>query len=77
MANFYLAFESDLTVIPVLNKIDLKIAKPDEVLVQIKNVFDISPEHVLKVSLLYMNETNKVIKECCLIRQTIQYIDFR
>ena len=49
MANFFLAFEADLTIIPVMNKIDLKVARPDEVLLQMRNVFDIEPESVLKV----------------------------
>ena len=50
MANFFLAFELDLPVIPVLNKIDLKVARPDVVIEQLKNIFDIEPETVLKVS---------------------------
>ncbi|KAL5011724.1 hypothetical protein ScPMuIL_010275 [Solemya velum] len=50
VANFYLAFESNLTILPVMNKIDLKVAKPDVVLKQLKNIFDIKPEDVLKVS---------------------------
>ena len=49
MANFFLAFEYDLTIIPVINKIDLKVAKPEEVLMQLENVFDIEPHTVLKV----------------------------
>ena len=49
VANFFLAFELDLPVIPVLNKIDLKVARPDVVLAQLKNVFDIEAEEVIKV----------------------------
>ena len=49
VANFFLAFELDLPVIPVLNKIDLKVARPDVVIEQLKNIFDIEPESVLKV----------------------------
>src|SRR6202012_2359294 len=29
MANFYLAFDEDLTIIPVINKIDMAAADPD------------------------------------------------
>src|SRR5206468_7886875 len=31
VANAYLAIEGDLTIVPVLNKIDLPIARPDDV----------------------------------------------
>ncbi|XP_033218031.1 translation factor GUF1 homolog, mitochondrial isoform X3 [Belonocnema kinseyi] len=50
VANFYLAFERDLKVIPVINKIDLKNANPDRVLKQLKNLFEIESETVLKIS---------------------------
>lgn len=49
VANFYLAFESELTIIPVMNKIDLKVARPDEVEEQITSMFDFKPEEVLRV----------------------------
>ncbi|XP_025829780.1 translation factor GUF1 homolog, mitochondrial [Agrilus planipennis] len=50
VANFYLAFEKDLVIIPVLNKIDLKNANPQRVCNQLKNLFDIDQEEVLKIS---------------------------
>ncbi|XP_033743242.1 translation factor Guf1, mitochondrial-like [Pecten maximus] len=50
MANFFLAFERNLTVIPCLNKIDLYNAKPEMVLEQLNNVFDIDPDDVQKIS---------------------------
>lgn len=49
VANFFLAFDKDLPVIPVLNKIDLKGARPDLVIQQLNKLFDIQPEQVLKV----------------------------
>ncbi|RUS70058.1 hypothetical protein EGW08_022183 [Elysia chlorotica] len=49
VANFYLAFEQNLKIIPVLNKIDLKNAQPEVVLEQMRNLFDIEPDEVLKV----------------------------
>lgn len=51
VANFYLAFGNNLTIIPVLNKIDLKNADPDRVSKQLKMLFDINPEEVLKVNI--------------------------
>ncbi|XP_060065246.1 translation factor Guf1, mitochondrial-like [Ylistrum balloti] len=50
MANFFLAFERNLTVIPCLNKIDLYNAKPEMVLEQLHNVFETDPNDVLKIS---------------------------
>lgn len=49
VANFYLAFGNDLTIIPVLNKIDLKNANPMRVCNQLQTVFDINPNDVLFV----------------------------
>jgi translation elongation factor EF-4 len=31
LANFYKAFEAELAIVPVINKIDLKHARPDAV----------------------------------------------
>ncbi|XP_018573729.1 translation factor GUF1 homolog, mitochondrial [Anoplophora glabripennis] len=50
VANFYLAFGSDLVIIPVINKIDLKNADPERVCNQLKFLFDIEPDSVLKIS---------------------------
>lgn len=50
VANFYLAFSQNLTIIPVLNKIDLPTSEPARVLEQLKSSFDIDPESALLVS---------------------------
>lgn len=50
VSNFFLAFDKDLHIIPVLNKIDLKSADPDGVSKQMEKLFDIKPEEILKVS---------------------------
>jgi len=50
VANFYLAFESNLTIIPVINKIDLPTADPDGVKAQLKSMFDIDPNEALLTS---------------------------
>ena len=41
MANFYLAFDQDLTIVPVINKIDMAAADPATVAQELKNLFDI------------------------------------
>lgn len=50
VANFYLAFESNLTIIPVINKIDQPTADPDRVKAQLKLMFDLDPKDALLTS---------------------------
>jgi small GTP-binding protein len=50
VANFYMAFSKELVIIPVLNKIDLKNADPEEVSCQLRTLFDISEKNILKVN---------------------------
>lgn len=50
VANYHLAIDKGLTVVPVLNKIDLKNAEPDRVCIELSHLFDIDPETVLRVS---------------------------
>src|SRR6058998_3884218 len=44
VANAYLAIEADLTIIPVLNKIDMPIARPDAVIEEMETALGIKPE---------------------------------
>ena len=50
IANFYLAFESDLTILPVINKIDLPAAEPELVSEQIEKEFALDKADVVKAS---------------------------
>ncbi|XP_041008352.1 translation factor GUF1 homolog, mitochondrial [Juglans microcarpa x Juglans regia] len=50
VANFYLAFESNLTIIPVINKIDQPTADPERVKAQLKSMFDLDPIDALLTS---------------------------
>jgi GTP-binding protein LepA len=50
LANLYLALENDLTIIPVLNKIDLPAAQPERYAAEIAHVLGGSPDDVLRVS---------------------------
>ncbi|XWS32832.1 hypothetical protein CRYUN_Cryun22dG0023900 [Craigia yunnanensis] len=50
VANFYLAFESNLTIIPIINKIDQPTADPDRVKAQLKSMFDLEPSDALLTS---------------------------
>jgi GTP-binding protein LepA len=50
LANLYLAMENDLTIIPVLNKIDLPAADPERYAAEIAHIIGCPPEDVLRVS---------------------------
>ena len=50
LANLYLAMENDLTIIPVLNKIDLPAAMPDKYAEELANLIGCEPDEVLRVS---------------------------
>mgnify|MGYP000394971269 FL=1 len=50
LANLYQALDADLTLIPVINKIDLPSARPDEVAEDVGSLLGIPPESVLRVS---------------------------
>ena len=50
LANLYLAIESNLTILPVINKIDLASARPDEVAEEIEALLGTPAENVLRVS---------------------------
>jgi len=50
ISNLYLALENDLEIIPVLNKIDLPSANPEEVTDDIVDLLGCSPEEVIPAS---------------------------
>ncbi|MFW6092139.1 MAG: translation elongation factor 4, partial [Actinomycetota bacterium] len=50
LANLYLALESDLQIIPVLNKIDLPAAQPDKYAAELAHLIGCEPEEVHRVS---------------------------
>ncbi|WP_199551788.1 translation elongation factor 4 [Streptomyces sp. N35] len=50
LANLYLAMENELTIVPVLNKIDLPAAQPEKFAEELANLIGCDPDDVLKVS---------------------------
>ncbi|GCA97704.1 elongation factor 4 [Mycolicibacterium sp. NCC-Tsukiji] len=59
LANLYLALDRDLTIIPVLNKIDLPAADPDRYAGEIAHIIGCEPSDVLRVS----GKTGEGVKE--------------
>lgn len=49
MANFFLAFNENLSIIPVLNKIDLPHANVQHCIQQFKEIFGIESQEILLV----------------------------
>lgn len=50
LTNVYLALDNDLEIIPVINKIDLPSARPDEVKKEIEEVIGLDAEHAPLIS---------------------------
>ncbi|MCB1220074.1 MAG: elongation factor 4 [Planctomycetales bacterium] len=69
LANLYLALDADLEIIPVLNKIDLPVARPDEVAAEICSIIGGKPEDVLRAS----GKTGDGVQE--LLEEVIKRVD--
>lgn len=50
LANVYLALDNDLEIVPVLNKIDLPVARPEEVIEEIEDAIGLDAQDALRVS---------------------------
>jgi GTP-binding protein LepA len=50
VANAYLAIEHDLTIVPALNKVDMAISRPQEVIAEMDSALGLKAEDVLRVS---------------------------
>ena len=50
LANMYAALEADLEIIPIINKIDLPAARPDEIAEDISALLGTPPEKILRIS---------------------------
>jgi len=63
LANLYLALESNLTIIPVINKIDLASAQPDEVAEEIEALIGTPAASILRVSAKEGINVDSVLRE--------------
>ncbi len=50
LSNVYLALEQDLEIIPVINKIDLPAARPDDIAKEVEDLLGISSGEMLRIS---------------------------
>ena len=50
LVNVYLAFENDLEILPVINKIDLPSADPDRVKLEIEDIIGLPSDNAVLVS---------------------------
>lgn len=62
LANLYLALEADLVIVPVINKIDLISARPDEVAQDISNLLGVDPDSILRISAKEGINVDQVLK---------------
>jgi GTP-binding protein LepA len=63
LANLYMALEADLEVIPVINKIDLPAARPDEVAEEIDNLLGTPADQVVRISAKAGLNVDSVLEE--------------
>ncbi|MFQ6083665.1 MAG: translation elongation factor 4 [Candidatus Aminicenantia bacterium] len=63
LANTYLAIENNLSLIPVINKIDLSNADVDRSLEQLKNIVGLNPEEAILVSAKYGTGVDEVLED--------------
>ncbi len=63
LANVYLALDSDLEIVPVLNKIDLPSAEPDRVKEEIEDVIGLDTQNAILASAKDGRGIDEVLKE--------------
>ncbi len=61
LANVYLAMAADLTILPIINKIDLPAANVEKVTAEIINLLGCKPEDILKISAKTGDGVDKVL----------------
>lgn len=62
ISNLYLALEHDLEIIPVLNKIDLPSAQPEEVMDQIVDLIGCDPQDIILASAKEGRGVNEILQ---------------
>lgn len=62
LANLYLALDNNLVVIPVINKIDLPSARPDEIAQDLENLLTIPAEDIIRASAKEGTGTGEILE---------------
>src|SRR5690242_219798 len=62
LANLYLALEADLTIIPVINKIDLPSAEPERVMQEVEDVIGLPREECILASAKEGTGTREILE---------------
>jgi GTP-binding protein LepA len=62
LANLYLALDSDLEILPVINKIDLGSARPDDVAQELETLLGISAEDIPRISAKHGTNVAEVLE---------------
>ncbi|MEA1937327.1 MAG: translation elongation factor 4 [Patescibacteria group bacterium] len=63
LANLYLALEQDLVIIPVINKIDMPNAMPEEVAKEISELIGVEEKEIIKISAKTGENVETVLRE--------------
>src|SRR4030065_497327 len=62
LANLYSALEADLEIIPIINKICLPSARPDEVAQEISSLLGTPPDEIIRISAKEANNSAAVLE---------------
>ena len=62
VANAYLAVDNDLEIVPIINKVDLPGAQPEETAVQIGDLVGLDPSHALLASAKEGSGTREILE---------------
>ena len=63
LANVYLAFDSNLEILPVINKVDLPSAEPEKVIKEIEDIIGIPSEDACRISAKTGLNVDEVLKK--------------
>lgn len=62
LANSFMAMEQGLTILPVINKIDLPAAEPERVIRELESAFAIDPNEVILISAKHGTNVEKLLE---------------
>jgi len=62
LANLHLAQEQKLAIIPVVNKIDMAIARTEETVQEVSQLLNVAPEQILRISAKQGTNAEKVLE---------------